>query len=591
MSSVFAKVAFGLVLLGAVGLMEAGQVTVDVALEGATASKAWQLPSRGGASFRDGELVLDGLSKSGVWAFLREPAFGDFTLTCKVWVEPKGGGVRAYALKFHSPDSVSHHFIHVNRGAAILGWATRENGWNDLTRVSVKRPEGTWLDVRLECAGPQIRLYQDGKLLLSASDTHWTAGRVGFASSQGLVRVKDIKLVGTPAPLAKPWQEIIPPKRHGTLHELPPKHRHTDVSGKLDITVGEPFIISSRITRPEMGRHEQPHLFKLQNGDLLLVFHDDPDIHGAKRVCLRSRDKGRTWTPEPQRVNREEAVGALRDGTVLSYDCYSFLKGGDVYAKEMFVSRDGGATFEGPLLAMIKAPQLGNTLSSPVSATRKKFAARYKKTSAQWSSVGGPNFWRSVVELDDGALLACGHTRFKSGPKKLRSVCYRSTDKGRTWTALATIAYCPSMAGEGCVEPVMSLCSNGDVLCVMRTGGGLPLMQARSTDGGRTWQEATKTGSLGVDPDLCLMSNGVLACSYGRPGNRIMFSLDGTGREWSDRLKIYEYQGGSFGYTGIREVEPGKLLMVYDRHGAYPEYGGKSTTAIQAVYITVRRKE
>jgi len=31
--------------------------------------------------------------------------------------------------------------------------------------------------------------------------------------------------------------------------------------------------------------------------------------------------------------------------------------------------------------------------------------------------------------------------------------------------------------------------------------------------------------------------------------------------------------------------------MVYDRHDAYPEYDGKQTTAIQGVYITVRRKD
>ena len=44
-------------------------------------------------------------------------------------------------------------------------------------------------------------------------------------------------------------------------------------------------------------------------------------------------------------------------------------------------------------------------------------------------------------------------------------------------------------------------------------------------------------------------------------------------REWTDRLKIYEYRRGSFGYTGIVEIEPGKLLFVYDRHDAYPAVG------------------
>jgi hypothetical protein len=59
-------------------------------------------------------------------------------------------------------------------------------------------------------------------------------------------------------------------------------------------------------------------------------------------------------------------------------------------------------------------------------------------------------------------------------------------------------------------------------------------------------------------------------------------------------LHIYEYPestlGRSFGYTGITEVEPGKLLFVYDPHDQFPEYGGKETTAIQGVYINVRRK-
>ena len=46
----------------------------------------------------------------------------------------------------------------------------------------------------------------DGKLVASIADSHYTAGRIGLASSQGLIRVKDIHLVGTPAKLQKPWR-------------------------------------------------------------------------------------------------------------------------------------------------------------------------------------------------------------------------------------------------------------------------------------------------------------------------------------------------------------------------------------------------
>ena len=521
-------------------------------------------------------------------AFLKEPAVSDMTLTCKVFVEPKGKGVRAFQVHFHSSDSVSYQYVHVNRGSAILCWSKLDKGWNELARVGVKRPEGKWLDVKLECAGSGVRFYLDGKLAISKDDVPRKTGCVGFSTSQGLVRIKDIEVAGTAARLEKPWQVVARPKRHATFHELPPKYRHTDISGKLDVTVSKPFIISSRTARPEMGSHEQPHLFKLRNGDVLLLFHKDGDIHGAQRVCLRSRDNGKTWRPDPKRVNRDEAIGALKDGsTVLVYDCYSFLKGNDLYAKEMFVSRDGGATFEGPLLAMIKAQQLGQTLSSPVSDTRKKLAARYEQTSAQWSAVGGPNFWRTILELDDGSLLSCGHTKFKGDRISCRIVCYQSFDKGMNWRVLASMAWDDKV---GFFEPVMTKCSNGDILCVIRTGGGRPLMQARSIDNGKTWGQVRETGSLGVDPDLCLMSNGVLACSYGRPGNRVMFSVDGTGHEWTDRLKIYEYTSGSFGYTGIVELEPGKLLFVYDRRDTYPEYDGRQTTAIQGVYVTVRRR-
>jgi hypothetical protein len=65
-----------------------------------------------------------------------------------------------------------------------------------------------------------------------------------------------------------------------------------------------------------------------------------------------------------------------------------------------------------------------------------------------------------------------------------------------------------------------------------------------------------------VDPDLCLMSNGVLVLSYGRPGNKLLFSLDGNGEAWGYGQNIYS--GRSSGYTGIREISPGRLLMVGD---------------------------
>ena len=59
-----------------------------------------------------------------------------------------------------------------------------------------------------------------------------------------------------------------------------------------------------------------------------------------------------------------------------------------------------------------------------------------------------------------------------------------------------------------------------------------------------------------------------------------MFSADGTGRTWSNHTRIFDYGDmsayggekqvkgpGSYGYTGIREVAPGRILFVWDVDG------------------------
>jgi len=129
---------------------------------------------------------------------------------------------------------------------------------------------------------------------------------------------------------------------------------------------------------------------------------------------------------------------------------------------------------------------------------------------------------------------------------------------------------------------------NGDLLCVMRTGSGKPLMQSRSSDGGRTWSKPTPTGVLGVDPDLTVMKNGVAVLTYGRPGIWIAFSPDGTGRKWVNRIHI-DYEGSTWSYTGVREVEPGKLLMVWDEQNVVRD-GQPAANYIRGVFISLRKK-
>ena len=77
-----------------------------------------------------------------------------------------------------------------------------------------------------------------------------------------------------------------------------------------------------------------------------------------------------------------------------------------------------------------------------------------------------------------------------------------------------------------------------------------------------------------VDADLVYMRDGVLACSYGRPGSNLMFSLD-RGRTWTSHHVITEARG--YNYTTLREISPGRLLYIHD------------APRMQALYIDVKR--
>ncbi len=129
----------------------------------------------------------------------------------------------------------------------------------------------------------------------------------------------------------------------------------------------------------------------------------------------------------------------------------------------------------------------------------------------------------------------------------------RSTDEGKTWTYFSTI-------GPG-GEPAVCRLSATEQTAVIRGDRNSRMKQMFSHDAGKTWTKPVELEVGRVLPDLVLMSNGVLACSYGRPASCLMFSLDG-GQTWPVHHVISEKVG--FNYTSIREISPGKLLYIHD---------------------------
>ena len=350
----------------------------------------------------------------------------------------------------------------------------------------------------------------------------------------------------------------------------------------LEISVGEPRMISG-----SEGYHWFPAtMLQLKDGSILLGFSVSPDAHtenlveGSPQALLRSIDGGENWFLQRSFAGYREGVPtmALDDGLLLSLKFVLRMKASGEIFTYTWVSRDGGKTFDGLTETPMTFPEI----------PQERLGA------------GGGRY--AILALEGkcfqhkNADLMCTLDGRFQGDAKSRSMLIRSTNKGTSWSYVSTVARDPEI---DFVEPAITSLPNGDLLCMIRTGSGKPMYQTRSMDGGQTWTQPVSTGVNGVRPMLVVMSNGVVACSYGRVsstlssrdrwtnpslGDQIMFSLD-SGETWTEPTIIYD--GPSTGYTSIVEVKPGKLLYVYYSL----RYGWSRTkNRIMMVNVKVTRK-
>jgi len=356
---------------------------------------------------------------------------------------------------------------------------------------------------------------------------------------------------------------------------------------EVEVSVGTPLIVSK-----SKGWHWYPSIRRMGDGSLLLVFSIMADalpenLVMPHHVMVRSTDGGKSWYFHrylyfPTTVAGDAHVCAqLSDGTVIELSNNIHVVDGECYAS-YWKSNDYGKTFVGPYDAHVYLPD-----------------DSIETTPAVGRTLANVRFYRSIIELDNGDLLASMYGRFR-GDRKYRSFVVKSTDRGESWSYISTIAYDPNIGTEGFCEPVMALLPDGEILCVMRTGSGEPLYQTKSSDCGGTWSKPVPTGVRGVDPDLIVLSNGIVACSYGRlqpkveiepsafldprlsasMGDQIMFSMDG-GATWTGHTTIYA--GPSTGYTGIEEIRPGEIIYAFDTLG----YGWHPFNTIRVAIIKV----
>jgi hypothetical protein len=349
---------------------------------------------------------------------------------------------------------------------------------------------------------------------------------------------------------------------------------------------------------------------------------------------VTSYDKGRTWNEFPLKagdngLNMEGGIVQLRNGNIIALETY-ITPGSkpDTGVGLLYTSSDEYRTLQGPFEITLNMPN-ADFYSSSDDGGRPHEAMR---------------FHRRIIELPNGDLMTTVYG-FQKGDKspadympsmmKSRAMLFRSSNQGRHWDYVSTIAADGTVGTEGFGEPTLVRISKGKhagrLISMMRTG--YALYEAKSDDEGKTWTKAEprvfanldvyKTGEWAdlfkgvkrngklisenpkelygsvVDPDLCEMKNGVLVASFGvritaraswniftHPwnGNYLAFSLD-QGDTWSQVVRITSGIPTTH-YMAIEQMpNKNELFVIYDwgywgyKPGRYI-YGRKVTVKI-----------
>jgi hypothetical protein len=159
------------------------------------------------AAIRDNMLQLDTLrSKEPVAAFRKDKPVTNVTLEVEFRVDQSGTGAQPVGLIFGSTDSQTYHYLEIDRLQVCLCRRTADNPRIELRRFGVPaRKEDEWYTARVQCSGPLIKVFYQGKLLYTVKSPELQPGLVGVRASACRAQVRKLTFGGMPVRLEKEW--------------------------------------------------------------------------------------------------------------------------------------------------------------------------------------------------------------------------------------------------------------------------------------------------------------------------------------------------------------------------------------------------
>ena len=103
-----------------------------------------------------------------------------------------------------------------------------------------------------------------------------------------------------------------------------------------------------------------------------------------------------------------------------------------------------------------------------------------------------------------------------------------------------------------------------------------PLYCSRSSDNGRSWTPPEQIADRGVCPNLVTLDNGIIVCTYSRPGNWLIFS-DDNGKTWKGAFQF----GDSGAYNYIMKTLKNGIIVTH-------EVKKEGQTKVEATFFEVK---